>query len=120
MIISTFLCPSIRAQKENQIIVLKGKAGVEAVFEVRDSFGRWSAYRDTESAQNWNIDGPTFYLQTLDGKYAIIAEQNSIKVLKDSTEVVIEMDISSSPLRVRQTYSFGKDGRTLRINGVQN
>lgn len=51
----------------------------------------------------------------MDGKRANIAEQNSIKILKDSTEIVFEMDILSLPLRVRQTYSFCKDDRTLRI-----
>ncbi|MCK5457739.1 MAG: hypothetical protein KAI45_11480 [Melioribacteraceae bacterium] len=109
------LCYPTLAQGNDQKIILKGKAGVEAIFEVHDSFGQWVAYSDVESGQTWDIGGPTFYLQTLDGKRVIIAEQNSIKVLKDSTEVVIETDIFSSPLRVRQTYSFSKDDRTLRI-----
>ena len=103
------------AQEDNQIIVMKGKAGVEAVFEVRDSFGRWVAYSDVKSGQNWDIGGSAFYLQMLDGKRVTISEQNSTKVLRDSTAVVIETDISSLPLRVRQTYSFCKDDRTLRI-----
>lgn len=109
------LCQPIWAQRDNQLIVLKGKAGVEAIFEISNSFGKWVGYHDVETGQNWDIGGTVFYLQTLDGKRAIISEQNSIKVLKDPAEVVIETNISSLPLRVKQTYSFSKDDRTLRI-----
>ena len=78
------------AQENSQIIVLKGKAGVEAIFEVRDSFGRWIAYRDAESGQNWDIRGPAFYLQTPDGKRATISEKNFTKALRDSKAIVFE------------------------------
>ena len=103
------------AQENDQTIVLKGKAGVEAVFEVRDSFGRWIAYRDVESGQKWDIRGPVFYLQTPDGKRATFTNNNSSKILKDSIEFIFEMEIASSAIKVKQTFSFCKDDRTLRI-----
>ena len=118
IIMSILFCSQTRAQGENKIVVLKGKAGVEAIFEVQDSFGRWIAYRDVESGKSHDIRGPIFYLQTLDSKRTTIAEQNSTKVFSDSTEVVIKANILSLPLIVRQTYTFCKDGRTLRIKNT--
>lgn len=115
VILFLFFCHAARAKNENKLIVLKGKAGVEAIFKGDDSLVRWIAYRDTESEKNWNISGPVFSLQTGDGKRATLAEQNSTKIFHDSTRVIIAWDVSSLPLRVRQTYSFCKDDRTLRI-----
>lgn len=115
IILSIIFYSQTRAKGENKIIVLKGKAGVEAIFEMQDSFGRWIAYRNVESGKSLDIIGPNFYLQTLDNKRATITKLNSTNVFSDSTEVVIKAKILSIPLFVRQTYSFCKDGRTLRI-----
>jgi hypothetical protein len=113
--LSHFLCFSTFAQEKNQIIVLKGKAGVEAVFEVGDSFARWIAYRDVDSGRNWEIIGPYYRILTIDGQRASGGEHNFTRVTKDSTKITLEMDISSPLLTVKQTYSFCEDNRTLRI-----
>ena len=103
------------AQENRELVVLKGKAGVEAVFEVRDSFGRWIAYRDVDSGHNWDISGHYFRLLTTNGQHASGGENRFTRVTKNSTQITLEMDISSPLLTVRQTYSFCEDNRTLRI-----
>ncbi len=101
--------------ENRELIVLKGKTDVEAIFEVRDSTCRWIAYRDVESGRRWDISGPYFRLRTKDGDQASGDEKRFTRIIKDAAKITLETDLSSPWLTVRQIYSFCKDERTLRI-----
>jgi hypothetical protein len=97
------------------LIILKGRTGVEAVFEVSDSTCRWIAHRDVGSGRCWDISGPYYRLLTKDGKQASGDEKRYTRILKDPIQLTLETDISDPPLTVRQNYSFCQDGKTLRV-----
>jgi NPCBM/NEW2 domain-containing protein len=103
------------AREKIESVVLCGQAGVEAIFEVRGSSCKWVAYRDVQSGRLWDIEGPRFSLRTEAGSRASLGETGFTKIARHSSRIVLEADLSDPLVSVRQTYSFCKDGRTLRI-----
>ncbi|MFH1739626.1 MAG: NPCBM/NEW2 domain-containing protein [bacterium] len=102
-------------QEKSESAILSGEAGVEALFEMRGSTWRWVAYRDTETERNWDIGGPCFSVQTPDGRRTNLGDMGFARLARHSSRIVLETDLSTPPVTVRQTYSFCADGRTLRI-----
>ncbi len=103
------------AREKSENVVLRGKAGVEAVFEVRGANGHWAAYRDTQRGRQWDIEGPRFSFQTETGNRAILSEAGITRFTRHASSVVLETDFSTPPVSVKRMYSFCPDGRTLRI-----
>ena len=98
-----------------ETVVLRGDAGFEAVFDVRDSSFGWCAYRDTEAGREWEIEGPYFSIRTQDDGHTNSGESGFTRLAQHESCIVLETDLSAPPVTVRQTYSFCGDGRTLHI-----
>ncbi len=121
-VVSTLLLLNIAANPEHvsadrtsKPAVLKGAQGVEAVFEEQDSYYRWAAYQDIASGNRWDISGPLLSFQTADGTVGSIGGAGFTKLTQQDSQVVLEADLSNPPIRIKQTFSFCADGRTLRI-----
>jgi len=109
------LTPPAWAQEKIESVILSGEAGIEVFFEMRDSTWRWVRYRDAETGRSWDIGGPCFSLQTPDKRRTSLGERGFARLARYSSRIVLETDLSTPPVTVRQTYSFCTDGRTLRI-----
>ena len=109
-----------QASSEADQTLLRGSAGVEAVFEHSGGFVNWAGYRDVAAGQYWVIGGPRLSLQTADGNRVNVGEPGFRRLSQGEEEgeaacVVLDTEIETPPLAVRQTFSFCGDGRTLRI-----
>jgi len=103
------------AQASGEAVVLRGNAGVEAIFEAGDSGWHWVAYQDTAADRRWEISGRHIEVQPLDKEAASVGVVSFGRIASSDTEITLEADLPGLLVTVRRTYSFCSDGRTLRI-----
>jgi len=103
-------CPGLA-----QEIVLRGKEAVRAIFASRDSSYTWIAYQDGESKQLWHPEGPRFKIETIDGNFISGTDCNFYCISQDSSQITVQAEIPTASLIIKRSYSFCRDGRTLRI-----
>jgi hypothetical protein len=54
-------------------------------------------------------------MQTIDEKHVSGRDGKFTRYTKESSDIILETDISDPPLTVKRRFSFCKDARTLRI-----
>lgn len=100
---------------EGTFTTLQGGDGVEALFAHADGGYRWVGYRDRAEARDWNIAGPWFSLETVDGRRANLDQTGFERLAVRDRRIELRTSLASLALEVRQEFSFCPDGRTLRI-----
>jgi hypothetical protein len=102
--------------------VLRSQEGVEVAFERQSEGWRWTAYRDTVAGREWRIEGPYFSVQTPDGKRTNLGEIGLASLTEATSaggpSLVLEAQLATPPVAVRQTFAFCSDRRTLRISSA--
>jgi len=97
---------------------LAGADDVVASFRRDDEGWHWAAYSDTQSGRQWEIAGPEFSLQTLDGRRVNLGDLHYSREETDDAAkpsmVRLEADLDAPPVTIRREFSFCADGRTLR------
>jgi len=107
---------AVSAQPEQ--VVLAGPGGTRVVFAKAGGRYRWSAFGDVATGLTWPVDGPRFSLQTEDGIRANLGDVG-FRFLAGGEpgdrEAIFEAELLPTAVRVRQTFGFCADGRTLRV-----
>jgi len=111
---------SVAMAQEEGVCVLRSEQGVQVRFERNETGWRWTEYEDEAARLRWPIAGPLFSLQTTDGRRTNLGD-TGFETLTRAEEgavpcVVLETQLGSPPVSVRQTFSFCPDQRTMRVS----
>jgi len=108
--------------QEEETHVLRGDDAVAVRFQKHENSWRWVTYADLTAGREWQISGPLFSLQTADGRRTNLGDTGFARLLPSTKEgkpcVVLEAELASPPVAVRQTFTFCEDGRTVRIRSA--